>query len=94
MKRKLTSIVFAVLLPIELIIGSFHIHAEAAALPNAAATMGDMQVTATNSFGAMLADELTEAQQEQLQGNGNSVFSIEMTDNLAAVSFQTVTDCH
>lgn len=45
-------------------------------------------------FAALLAVTMTPSSlTEQLQGNGNTVYSVEMDGNLAQVSFQTVTDC-
>lgn len=43
-----------------------------------------------NSFGNMLADELTGKVQEQLENNGNNVFSVEMKGQAATVSFETL----
>lgn len=56
-------------------------------------TTDDMSIESTNSFGAMLAAELSAEQEEQLQGNGYTVFSVEMDNRTAFVSFQAIEDC-
>lgn len=45
-----------------------------------------------NSFGNILADELTDKVQEQLKNNGNNVFSVEIKGQTATVSFETLQD--
>ena len=52
----------------------------------------DVDVRSTNSFGKLFSQELTEKQEEQLQGNGCTVFSVTMDGNTADVSFQTLYD--
>ena len=55
--------------------------------------VSDMTIESTNSFGSLLASELTEKQAEQLANNGCNIFSVEMDGNEATVSYQTVVDC-
>ncbi len=55
--------------------------------------ISDMTIESTNSFGSLLASELTEKQEEQLANNGCNIFSVEMDGNEATVSYQTVVDC-
>ena len=55
--------------------------------------ISDMTIESTNSFGSLLASELTEKQAEQLANNGCNIFSVEMDGTMATVSYQTVVDC-
>lgn len=93
-QKKLFAFVLSAVMTVSALIPSIPVSANTETdAPDTSVSMGDMSVTATNSFGAMLADELTAAQRDQLQGNGNTVFSVEMEGNLANVSFQTVRYC-
>ncbi len=58
---------------------------------NVSADMGDMSLTATNSFGEMLAESLSEQTAEQ--DNGYYISDIEYQDDYALVSFTTKQDC-
>lgn len=53
----------------------------------------ELTIEATNSFGSILAKEISAEQTEQLANNGCNVFSIEMDGTQANVEFQTVDDC-
>ncbi len=53
----------------------------------------DISVKGTNSFGTFFANELEEAAAEQEENNGHNVFSIEVTDATAIVTFETIEDC-
>ena len=55
-------------------------------------TAPDVSVQGTDSFGAMVAAELSSAQDEQLENNGNNVFSVEMDGKTATVEYETLTD--
>ena len=56
-------------------------------------TAEDMELKSTNSLGAILSKDISEEQTELLQGNGCNVFSVEMSERTASVSFQTTEDC-
>lgn len=51
-----------------------------------------VSVTGKNSFGTMLADELSEEVLEQQENNGYNVFSVEMQDDVAVVELESVED--
>ncbi len=53
----------------------------------------ELSVRGTNSFGTLLADEMTQKITEQEENNGCNVFSVEVTGTQAVVSFETVEDC-
>lgn len=53
----------------------------------------DLSVKRTNSFGALLTNELSQEMAEQEENNGCNVFSVEVTGTEASVSFETVEDC-
>ncbi len=61
--------------------------------PPAALTAGDMKISGANSFGDMVARELSVVSAEQAENNGCNVFSVEMEGNTAKVSFETLQDC-
>lgn len=50
-------------------------------------------VSATNSFGKLLQDPVSEQAEEQEENNGYNVFSVEIQDKTAHVSMETVEDC-
>ncbi len=52
----------------------------------------NMQISGTNSFGNMVAQELAEVSSEQEANNGCNVFSVEMSGKTASVSFDTLQD--
>lgn len=52
----------------------------------------NLTVQGTNSVGMMLASEIEEKNEETEENNGCNVFSVEVTGNEAAVSFETVVD--
>lgn len=52
----------------------------------------NLTVQGTNSVGTMLASEIEEKNEETEENNGCNVFSVEVTGNEAAVSFETVVD--
>lgn len=52
----------------------------------------NLTVQGTNSVGTMLASEIEEKNEETEKNNGCNVFSVEVTGNEAAVSFETVVD--
>lgn len=52
----------------------------------------DLSVEGTNSFGNLLAEKLSEKEAEQLENNGCNVFSIEVSEKEATVSFETAKD--
>lgn len=58
---------------------------------NVSADMGDMSLTATNSFGEMLAESLSEQTAEQ--DNGYYISDVEYQDDCALVKFATKQDC-
>jgi len=53
----------------------------------------DVSVTGSNSFGALLAESIDEERQEQQENDGYNIFSIEMLDKDATVSFEAGEDC-
>ena len=53
----------------------------------------EINIESTNSFGSILAKEISAEQEEQLANNGCNVFSIEMDGTQANVKFQTADDC-
>ena len=63
------------------------------AAENISISNDDINVESTNSFGSILAKEISAEQEEQLANNGCNVFSIEMDGTQANVEFQTVDDC-
>ena len=65
---------------------------EDAAVSSENAVTGDVDIRSTNSFGDLFAQELSDKQEEQLQGNGCTVFSVTMDGNVANVRFQTLYD--
>lgn len=52
----------------------------------------DLSVRGTNSFGNLLAEELSQEAEEQQQHLGCNIFSIEVTDRRADVTFETAID--
>ena len=52
----------------------------------------DFEVEGTNSFGAMLANALSDEMAEQEENNGCNIFSVEIAGPTAAVELQTTTD--
>ena len=58
-----------------------------------AANSSDYSIEGTSSFGTMLADAISAKEDEQLANNGYNVVSIEMEDNIAVVSFESIADC-
>lgn len=52
----------------------------------------DLSVRGTNSFGNLLAGELSQEAEEQQQHLGCNIFSIEVTDRWADVTFETTID--
>ena len=52
----------------------------------------DLSVRGTNSFGNLLAGELSQEAEEQQQHLGCNIFSIEVTDRRADVTFETAID--
>ena len=65
----------------------------AASNVKAEASMGNIEVSGTNSVGNILASELQNKQTEQIANNGYNIFSIEMEDNVATVDYQVQGDC-
>ena len=53
----------------------------------------DLSVKGTNSFGNLLAGELSQEAAQQQENLGCNIFSIEVTDKQADVSFETTRDC-
>ena len=53
----------------------------------------DLSVKGTNSFGNLLAGELSQEAAQQQENLGCNIFSIEVTDKRADVSFETTRDC-
>lgn len=52
----------------------------------------DIFMKGTNSFGTMLANEFTSEISEQKENNGSNVFSVEIQDETAIISFESVKD--
>lgn len=52
----------------------------------------DMSIEGSNSFGTMLAKEISGKQEEQLENNGCNVFSVEVSGQTAKVDFETTED--
>lgn len=63
------------------------------AAENVSLSNDEIKIESTNSFGSILAKEISAEQEEQLANNGCNVFSIEMDGTQANVEFQTVNDC-
>ncbi len=63
------------------------------AAENVSLSNDEINVESTNSFGSILAKEISAEQEEQLANNGCNVFSIEMDGTQANVEFQTVAPC-
>lgn len=59
----------------------------------AAQTQTEISAKGTNAFGNLLADAMDEKLSEQTTNNGYNVFAVEMEDNLAVVSLETLEDC-
>ena len=53
----------------------------------------DVRISGTNSFGRMLAYALDEKSNEQNDGNGCNIFSVEVEGNVAIVDYQSTEDC-
>ncbi|MGN1303603.1 MAG: hypothetical protein ACI4YB_01080, partial [Oscillospiraceae bacterium] len=53
----------------------------------------ELTVQGTNAFGNMLAAELQSAQDEQIENEGQNIFSIEMTEKTATVEYDVIEDC-
>ena len=53
----------------------------------------DVCISGTNSFGRMLASALDEKSNEQNEGNGCSIFSVEVKGNVAIADYQSTEDC-
>ena len=49
----------------------------------------DYGVFGTNAFGSLLASDLQAETMEQMENNGNNIFSVEMEGNIARVDFET-----
>ena len=58
-----------------------------------AAMNNEMSVEGTSSFGTLFANMAKEKQKEQEENQGFNVFSAEVADNQATVSFETLKDC-
>ncbi|SFD32563.1 dockerin type I domain-containing protein [Ruminococcus albus] len=53
----------------------------------------ELNIDGTNSFGRMVASVLDEKKDEQNEGNGCNIFSVEINGNIATVDYQTKEDC-
>lgn len=90
MKRVLSFITAAIMSAVS-IINSFTVSAEEYNYNQANPSMqNDIYMEGTNSFGNMLASEISAKQAEQDENNGYNVFSIEMSGKLADIEFQTL----
>ena len=53
----------------------------------------DVNVESTNSVGQLIANQITSKQDEQDENNGCNLFSVEVNEKKATVSFETLQDC-
>lgn len=53
----------------------------------------DIDISGTSSLGNLIANGLSAKNSEQQENNGYNVFSVEVEDTLASVSFETLKDC-
>lgn len=53
----------------------------------------DVNVESTNSVGQLIANQITSKQDEQDENNGCNLFSVEVNEKRATVSFETLQDC-
>ncbi|MDE7280647.1 MAG: hypothetical protein K2N36_02770, partial [Ruminiclostridium sp.] len=57
------------------------------------AQLNDMEIGGTNTFGNMLANELSDKSTEQEENNGYNIFSVDVEGTTAKVSFEALQDC-
>ncbi len=95
MLRKITAAALAVMMSVTSVIQTFSTYAAAQKTTESSAELSteSLDIQATNSFGSILAKEISAEQEEQLANNGCNVFSIEMDGTQANVEFQTVAPC-
>ena len=89
--------IIAGILTFTIILGTVpQINAEAPIAASESAGMSlseeNMQISGTNSFGNMVAQELASVSSEQEANNGCNVFSVEISGTTANVSFETLCD--
>ncbi len=88
--KKLLSMVTAVVLSVTISAEVFAVDAPGSNGNSQTSISNEMQVTGTNSFGNMLAQEINAKENEQLENNGYNVFSVEVTGQTAEVELQTL----
>ena len=95
MLRKITAAALAVMMSVTSVIQTFSTYAAAQKTTESSAELSteSLDIQATNSFGSILAKEISTEQTKQLANNGCNVFSIEMDGTEANVEFQTVAPC-
>lgn len=78
--KKILAVLSSAVLSVNLICGSICSAEEAVpAYADSVQSGTDMSVYGTDTFGNMLAAELQSAQDEQIENDGQNIFSIEMT---------------
>ncbi len=88
--KKLLSMVTAVVLSVTMSAEVFAVDTPGSNGNSQTSISNEMQVTGTNSFGNMLAQEINAKENEQLENNGYNVFSVEVTGQTAEVELQTL----
>ena len=61
--------------------------------PNKSTVMNDFSVEGTNSFGNLIASGIESEMNDAEENNGCKVYSVEMNENVADVSFASTVDC-
>ena len=94
MKKKLLSVT-SIILVVCLLFTAFPVSAaivDNGADNNNTSLSNDMNISSTNSLGAMISDELGEEQEKQEENNGINIFSVEVEGNVATAEVETVLD--
>ena len=55
--------------------------------------LNDLEIGGTDTFGNLLANELSDKSAEQEENNGYNIFSVDVEGTTARVSFETLQDC-
>ncbi len=91
--KRITSVITAAVISFTALCGSFPASASASEQETTFVANDDVKISGTNSFGTMVANKFAEVNEKQLENNGYNVFSIEMEDNTAVVSYEAAEEC-
>ncbi len=91
--KRIASAITAAVISFTAVSGSFPASASATEPETAFLSNDDVKISGTNSFGTMVANEFAQVSEKQLENNGYNVFSIEMENNIAVVSYEAAQEC-